>query len=195
VDDNIIYTPDQLNTFFATPHTVRPSNTDFDSAYDSPTEEFAFINTFELEVHNAIHQIRSNAIGADGVPIKFLKSSFLTYYRSSPTPLIPSLCHPASQRRRNYQKLCQWPRPTILVVPRICRLIIILPALSKAMEIIMRNQITAHIERNVMMSRLQSGFRSHHSLFKNNECPAFGFRGETDIYTRTTGILESFRQC
>jgi hypothetical protein len=67
VDDNISYTPDQLNTFFVTPQTVKSSNTDFDSAY----EEFAFINTFELEVYNAVHQIRSNAVGADGV-LKFL---------------------------------------------------------------------------------------------------------------------------
>jgi hypothetical protein len=60
VDKKIIYTADQLSTFFATPQTVRPSNTDFDSAYDSPTEEFAFINTFELEVYwNDIHQIMS----------------------------------------------------------------------------------------------------------------------------------------
>jgi hypothetical protein len=43
------------------------------------------------------------------------------------------------------------------------RPICILPALSKAMEIIMRNQVTAQIERNGMMSRLQSGFRSNHS--------------------------------
>jgi hypothetical protein len=39
----------------------------------------------------------------------------------------------------------------------------ILLALSKAMEVIMRNQITAQIERNGMISRLQSGFRSNHS--------------------------------
>jgi hypothetical protein len=49
------------------------------------------------------------------------------------------------------------------------RLINILPALSKPMEVIMQNQITAHIERNGMMSRLQPGFRSNHSLSKNNE--------------------------
>jgi hypothetical protein len=52
MDDN---TTDQLNTFFATPQTVRPSDIDFDFAYDSQTEEFAFINTFELEVYNFIH--------------------------------------------------------------------------------------------------------------------------------------------
>jgi hypothetical protein len=73
MNDNIIYTPDHLHTFFAIPQTVTPSNTDFDSAYDSPTEEFTFINSFELEVYNAIHQISSNAIGTDCVPIKFLK--------------------------------------------------------------------------------------------------------------------------
>jgi hypothetical protein len=43
------------------------------------------------------------------------------------------------------------------------RPISILSALSKAMETIMRNQITAHIERNRMMSRVQSGFRSNRS--------------------------------
>jgi hypothetical protein len=71
--DNIIYTPDQLNTFFATPQAIIPSNTDFNSAFDSPTDEFAVINICELEIYNTIHQIRSNAVGADGVPIKFLK--------------------------------------------------------------------------------------------------------------------------
>jgi hypothetical protein len=46
------------------------------------------------------------------------------------------------------------------------RPISILPALSKEMEKIMRNQITAHIERNGMMSRLQSGLRSNNSKTK-----------------------------
>jgi hypothetical protein len=102
VDDNIIYTPDQLNTFFETPQTVRPSSTDFDSAYNSPTEEFAFINTFEQEVYNAIHQIRSNTIGADGVTIKFLKNH-PSSHTTVPSPM--SICHPAIQRRGNYQKI------------------------------------------------------------------------------------------
>jgi hypothetical protein len=44
------------------------------------------------------------------------KSSFLTYYGTSPMSLIPSLCHPAIQPRENFQKLCQWPRPMIQVV-------------------------------------------------------------------------------
>jgi hypothetical protein len=156
---NIIYTPDKLNTFLATPQTVRP-----------PTEEFAFINTFEMEVYNALHQIRANAIDADGVPIKFQKITLtyiLPYVTSYPAP---------------------WKLSKIMPIS-------ILPALSKVMEIIMRNQITAHIERSGMMSRLQSGFRSNHSPPKKNEWTACGFRGETYIYTLTAGLLESFWQC
>jgi hypothetical protein len=96
VDGNIIYTPDQLNTFFAT-HIC--SNTDFDSAYSSPTEEFAFINTFELEFYNAIRQIRYNAVGADGVSIKFLKIiliHILPYVTQVFNTILMSSSYPAS---------------------------------------------------------------------------------------------------
>jgi hypothetical protein len=98
LNDNIIYISDQLNTFLATPQTVRPSNTDFDSAHDFPTEEFPFIDTFELiEVYNAIHQIRAYAIGADGVPIKFLKiilSHILPYVTHGSNTVLMSSSYP-----------------------------------------------------------------------------------------------------
>jgi hypothetical protein len=99
LNDNIIYIPDQLNTFLATPQTVRPSNTDFDSAHDFPTEEFAFLDTFELEVYNAIYQIRAYAIGADGVPIKFLKiilPHILPYVTHVSNTVLMSSSYPAS---------------------------------------------------------------------------------------------------
>jgi hypothetical protein len=99
LNDNIIYIPDQLNTFLATPQTVRPSITDFDSAHDF-TEEFPFIDTFELiEVYNAIHQIRAYAIGADGVPIKFLKiilPHILPYVTHGSNTVLMSSSYPAS---------------------------------------------------------------------------------------------------
>jgi hypothetical protein len=156
-DDNNIYTQDQLNTFFATPQTVRPSNTDFDSAY-----ELAFINTFELEVYNGIHQIRSNAIGADSVPIKFLQIIL--------NHILPYVTHVFNTVRMSSSYPASWKLSIIMPVARTndpgrlsdYRPISILPALSKAMEVIMRNQIAAHIGRNGMMSRLQSRFRSNH---------------------------------
>jgi hypothetical protein len=94
-----IYIPDQLNTFFATPQTVWPSYTDFDSAYDSPTEELAFINTFELLIYNYIDQIRSNGIVADVVPIKFQKiilPHILPYVTYVFNTVLTSSSYPAS---------------------------------------------------------------------------------------------------
>jgi hypothetical protein len=40
-------------------------------------DEFAFSNTFDLEVFNALHQIKSNAIGLDGVPLKLIPPQVL----------------------------------------------------------------------------------------------------------------------
>jgi hypothetical protein len=88
-----------LHTFFAIPQTVRPINTNFDFAYDFPEEEFTFINSFELEVYNAIHQISSNAIGTDGVPIKFLKiilPQILPYVTHVLNTILMSISYPAS---------------------------------------------------------------------------------------------------
>jgi hypothetical protein len=164
-------------------------------AYDSPTEEFTFINTFELEVYNSIHQIRSNAISADDVPIRFQKiilSHILRYVTHVFNTVLMSSSYPASWKFSKIMPVTKTNDPGSLSD---YRPISILPALSKAMKMIMRNQITAHIERNGMMSLLQSGFRSNHSPPKNNKWSAFGFRGETYIYTRTAGLLESFRQC
>jgi hypothetical protein len=162
VDDNIIYTPDQMNIFFATPQAIRPSNTDFNSASDSPTEEFAFIKTFELEVYNAIHYIRSNAV-------KFLKiilPYILPYVTHVFNTIFMSSSYPASWKLSKIMPVAKTNNPGSLSD---YRLISILPALSKSMEVIMWNQITAHIERNGMMSRLQPGFRSNHSPSKNNK--------------------------
>jgi hypothetical protein len=122
VDDNIIYTPDQLNTFFATPKTVSPSNTKFDSALDSTTEKFS-----------TTHQIRSNAI--------------LTYYRTSPMSLTPTVLMLSSDPS-SWKLSKTMPVVKTLKTNNPGRLsdyssIIILPALSKAMEIIMRDQINS----------------------------------------------------
>jgi hypothetical protein len=40
----------------------------------NPSNQFSFNSTYELEVYNAIHQIKSNAIGMAGVPFQFLKN-------------------------------------------------------------------------------------------------------------------------
>jgi hypothetical protein len=62
-----------------------------------------------------------------------------------------------------YQKSHQMQRQTLFVVLPTIVLINVLPALSKAIEKIIRKQITVHIKSNRMMSYLQSGFRAKYS--------------------------------
>jgi hypothetical protein len=73
MDNNIMFTPDQLNDFFTLPSprpytssitplmTASPGTTTT-AAESSIYEEFSFNGTFDLEVFNVIHQIKSNAI-------------------------------------------------------------------------------------------------------------------------------------
>jgi hypothetical protein len=79
-----MFTPDQLNDFFSprsprpsaspiTPLTTASPGTTTTAAESSIYGEFSINGTFDLEVFNAIHQIKSNAIGMDDVPIRFLK--------------------------------------------------------------------------------------------------------------------------
>jgi hypothetical protein len=105
----------------------------------------------------------SNAIGADGVHFKFLKIILphkLSYVTHVFNTVLMSSSYPASWKLSKIMPVAKNNDPGSLSDHRP---ISILPDLTKAMEIIMRNQITAHIERNGMMSRLQSGFRSNHS--------------------------------
>jgi hypothetical protein len=49
VDDNIIVTPDQLNTFFASPTVTRPSTNNVDPGRNPRNVEFAFAAMFGFQ--------------------------------------------------------------------------------------------------------------------------------------------------
>jgi hypothetical protein len=135
LDDNITHTPDQLNTFFATLQTVRLSNTDSDCAYDSLPVEFAFINTFQLGVYNAVHKIRSNAFAADGLPIKFLKiilPHILSYVIHVFNTVFMSSSYPVSWKLSNIMPMAKNNDPGNLSD---YRPISILPALSNTVKL------------------------------------------------------------
>jgi hypothetical protein len=59
-DNNIIFTPDQLNTFCAAPRPATPVNRSYTRTSQA---ELSFNTTYDLEVFNAIYDIKSNAIG------------------------------------------------------------------------------------------------------------------------------------
>jgi hypothetical protein len=171
-----MFTPDQLNDFFAaapprpyissiTPlTTASPETTTTATAAESSIyEEFSFNSTFDLEVFNAIHQIKSSAIGMDDVPIRFLKMilphiiSIITHIFNT---ILMTSRYPAAWK---ISKITPIAKTNTSSSPADYSPISVLPMLSKAMEIIIRKQITVHIESNGMMSYLQSGFRTKHS--------------------------------
>jgi hypothetical protein len=69
-DNNIIFTPDQLNTIFAAPRPAVPVSRSYTSMSQA---ELYFNITYDLEVFTAIYDIKSNAIGMDGIPVSFIK--------------------------------------------------------------------------------------------------------------------------
>jgi hypothetical protein len=90
-DDNIIFSPDQFNSYFTKPQLITNINSSSgfvlnsnnfstnindndDKSYSSNVRaEFSLNNTYTPEVFNAICQIKTNATGMDGAPIKFLR--------------------------------------------------------------------------------------------------------------------------
>jgi hypothetical protein len=61
---------DQLKSFFTPTQNGATTNRRVEN--NAGSDEFAFSNTFDLEVFNALHQIKCN-IELDGVLLKFLK--------------------------------------------------------------------------------------------------------------------------
>jgi hypothetical protein len=99
----------------------------------------------------------------DDVPIRFLKM-ILLHIISKITHIFNTILmtssYPAAWKVSKITPIAKTNTPSS---PADYRPISVLPALSKAMEISMRKQITVDIESNGMMSYLQSGFRTKHS--------------------------------
>jgi Reverse transcriptase (RNA-dependent DNA polymerase) len=161
-DNNVIFTPDQLNAHF--------TSVTNDNLIDPPlrprmnsSRAFGFSNTYELEVFNSVLQVKSNAIGMDEVPMKFLRillPYILPYITHIFNTVLTTSCFPRTWKVSKILPLAKTAEPSALSD---YRPISILPALSKALEVIIRRQITAHVEDNGLLNRFQSGFRSKHS--------------------------------
>jgi Reverse transcriptase (RNA-dependent DNA polymerase) len=100
------------------------------------------------EVKNAILRVKSTAIGLDGIFLKFIKLIYLlsldpNTWKTSKVIHIAKIKSPTSPS--DY-------RPTS-----------ILPSLSKAHELLIKDQIMDFVMRNCLLNRLQSGFRPAHS--------------------------------
>lgn len=154
------FLPDDVNRVFLS--NFMPSdepNTPRRSTPDSPYS-FSFRTVESWEVVNSIWEIKSNAVGLDGLPIKFIKI-ILPLVLQHITHLFNSVI------RTSTYPTC-WKHAKILPLKKKqhsntlsnLRPISILSALSKALERLMKHQMTSFIAENNLLTEYQAGFRS-----------------------------------
>lgn len=126
-------------------------------------QEFVFIPVSEIDVANSVKKVKSNAVGEDGVSIRFLK--LILPYILSPLTHIINHCFTTSVFPLQWKLAQVIPRPKkpLAADPSLFRPISILPCLSKVCENLMSIQIFNYITTNNFLSPLQSGFRPNHS--------------------------------
>ena len=125
--------------------------------------EFQFSLIDETQVTSAFQRIKSNAVGLDLLPLKFLKI-VLPF-------VLPQITHLFNFIILTSIFPDKW--KTAKVIPLMkkagndslnnLRPISILPCLSKAFEILMKDQILEYENRNRWLSPFQSGYRNFHS--------------------------------
>lgn len=164
-DLNTNFTASEINNHFTESFSPASPAVDYNSEFTDRTHitEFNFVGTNDLEVHECLFSITSNAKGVDDLSIKFIK-------KLSPT-IVPILTYIINNciMRAEFPQL--WKTANVFPLPKVAspnslddfRPISVLPCLSKIFEKIIEMQINSHMKRNSSLSKFQSGFRSNHS--------------------------------
>ena len=151
-------------------------NSYFSSVFSKPSVDEAFLcnpidnnNCFDFscvsdaEVYVAIMQIKTNALGVDGIPGKFVQ--LLCPF------LVPFLTHIVNACITQSYFPSLWKVAVVRPIPKSSspknvsdfRPISILPCLSKVLERILKEQIQYFADSRNLLCEFQSGFRSRHS--------------------------------
>lgn len=152
-----------LNTYFTSNTTNTPAFFNIPSV-DTRDNCLNFRCFDDFDLLSAINRIKSNALGTDAIPIRFLKL------------ILPSVKQHILHILNTIVTTCHFPSDwkVALVMPvkkkdtpgincSDFRPISILPALSKILEMLIKDQISYYLEENAFLSQYQSGFRGHHS--------------------------------
>ena len=158
------FTADEFNHHFISSGIKDDNISGFNpELFVSNDESFYFNITTDEEVLQTINKITSNSIGADGIPILFVKML---------TPVItPYITHIINTSIALSKFPGVWKTAFVLPFPKKTnattlndfRPISILPSLSKILEKILKQQILRHINDNSLLHEFQSGFREQHS--------------------------------
>lgn len=157
---NCSNTADEINEYFS-PNCTTESNS-FENVYAN-SDGFFFRIIEEYEIVNAMFTVKSNAVGLDNVPIKFLKIML---------PLVLPLIKHLFNLIITTAKFPQgWKCVKVIPIKKNVRSsdinnlrpISILSALSKVFEKLIKIQISDFINEMNLLNPFQSGFRKNHS--------------------------------
>lgn len=146
---------DLISSFFPAPTLLNQQIGGIASRSASP---FGFHRVTTSDVIFAVSSLKSNAIGLDGISLRFLKIIL--------PHIIPFLTDVMNRCLVEGLFPSQWKCAKVIAVPKKSdgfRPISLLPCVSKVLEKIASIQITEHVQTNNLLSKFQSGFRKHHS--------------------------------
>lgn len=158
-----------VNNFFAdlAPQDSAGYGIDFE-CFDDSNDSFSFRCVNEFEVIEALSKVKSKAVGVDGIPISFVKSIF-SYISCVVVDLINSILmtsiFPLPWKKARVVPI---PKSKIVHEPDDLRPIAILPALSKVVEHIIKDQILQYCSNDINNSQYayRQGHNTTHLLLK-----------------------------
>lgn len=153
----------EFNDYFSSNFSVPTVHNVLFNQRDDRDSVFEFTNVTDEEVFNALMAIKTNAIGEDGIPASFIKNlcpliiPFLTHIINA---CLTKSYFPKAWKIANVIPIPKEPNPQSV---ESFRPISILPAMSKIIERVMKNQMQDFVSHNNLLFKFQSGFRERYS--------------------------------
>lgn len=159
--DDTELTSDEFRAHFSSINVVHGLRTD--TVFPEANNSFSLRNVTADEVYNSIFQVKSNAVGLDHVPLRFIKMLIPailfhivhvinTIFTTSSFPLL-----------WKHAKIIPVPKKNNSILVSDFRPISIIPACSKVCERLIKSQIEDYISNFKPLYNNQSGFRKYHS--------------------------------
>jgi hypothetical protein len=166
----IMFSPDELNTFYSSDVVGDLPNSNTVLSPSNQSDHFIFRSVSFCDVKKAIGSVKSNAVGLDGIPLKFIKL------------ILPGIISPVAHifnktiSSKTFPSAWKVSKIPVAKVTDPCwlkdyRPMSILPALPKALEKIIKDQIVLFCYKRGLLNRYQSGFRSQY-----HNCSAQNYR-------------------
>lgn len=160
VSEISVHSPEAINNYFCSNFSL---DEDDGLCVRGVSPGFEFRAVHGYEIINAIFSIKSNAIGLDNIPLRFLKIIIpyaIPFYEHLFNRIISTEKFPADWK---CAKIVPLPKKLGSDAITNLRPISLLSSTSKVFESLIRDQISEFIDRMNFLSPFQSGFRKRHS--------------------------------